>query len=81
MTMSVHEDKVDTRREVKEATIIPITKKPMQRSKQSPADWPEFGEYARRKYPDELDEGLIVLVERLIALQTDRRNPYGTSVM
>ena len=81
MIIPVHEDKVDTRSEVREATTTPLTKKPMQRSKQSPADWPEFGEYARRKYSDELDEGLIILLERLIGLQRDRRNLYGTSVM
>lgn len=81
MTISVQEDKVDTRSEVREATTTPLTEQPMQRSKQSPADWPEFGEYARRKYSDELDEGLIVLLERLIALQRDWQNLYDTSVM
>jgi transcriptional regulator with XRE-family HTH domain len=34
--------------------------------------WPEFREYATQKYPDELDEDLITLIENLIALRRDR---------
>ncbi len=33
------------------------------------SEWPEFGEYARRKYPRELDEDTIAMIEFLI----DRR--------
>ncbi|MDP2744029.1 MAG: helix-turn-helix transcriptional regulator [Dehalococcoidia bacterium] len=32
----------------------------------APAEWPEFREYARRKYPAELDEDLITMIEDLI---------------
>lgn len=38
-----------------------------------PAEWPEFGEYARRKYPNELDEDLVETIERLIERRRDRR--------
>jgi len=38
-----------------------------------PADLPEFGEYARRKYPNELDEDLITVIEELI----ERRRSSG----
>lgn len=31
-----------------------------------PADWPEFREYARQKYPNELDEDTIMIIEDLI---------------
>ncbi len=31
-----------------------------------PPEWPEFGEYARRKYPKELDEDLVTVIEALI---------------
>ena len=31
-----------------------------------PPEWPEFREYARRKYPAELDEDLITMIEDLI---------------
>ena len=31
-----------------------------------PAEWPEFREYARNKYPDELDDDLINMIEYLI---------------
>ena len=31
-----------------------------------PPEWPEFGEYARRKYPNELDEDMIATIEYLI---------------
>jgi hypothetical protein len=30
------------------------------------ADWPEFRQYARRRYPNELDEDLMTLIENLI---------------
>jgi len=40
---------------------------------ESPPDaWPEFGEYARRKYPAELDEDLVALIENLIEQRRDR---------
>jgi len=29
-------------------------------------NWPEFREYARKKYPDELDEDIITMIEDLI---------------
>lgn len=29
-------------------------------------DWPEFRQYARRKYPAELDEDIITMIEDLI---------------
>ena len=42
-----------------------------------PPEWPEFGEYARRKYPNELDEDLITTIEDLI----ERRRERGRGVM
>jgi len=30
------------------------------------AEWPEFREYAQQKYPNELDEDLITMIEDLI---------------
>ena len=33
---------------------------------EEPAEWPEFGEYARRKYPNELDGDLVTVIEGLI---------------
>jgi len=38
-----------------------------------PAEWPEFGEYARRKYADELDEDLVTVIEGLIERRRERR--------
>jgi transcriptional regulator with XRE-family HTH domain len=35
-------------------------------------NWPEFGEYARRKYPAELDEDLITMIENLIEQRRGR---------
>lgn len=35
-------------------------------SEAAPSQWPEFREYARHKYPDELDEDLITMIEDLI---------------
>ena len=40
-----------------------------------PAEWPEFREYAQQKYPAELDEDLITMIEDLIERRRDRR--YG----
>ena len=37
--------------------------------------WPEFREYARRKYPNELDEDLITMIEDLIERRRGRK--YG----
>jgi len=36
-------------------------------------EWPEFREYARQKYPDELDEDLITVIEDLIERRRGRR--------
>jgi hypothetical protein len=66
MAIPVREEKLDNGREVKEAPITPSTRRPTKRGEEPSADWPEFGDYVRRKYPDELDEGLIVLIERFI---------------
>jgi len=35
-------------------------------------EWPEFREYARRKYPQELDEDLITMIEDLIERRRHR---------
>jgi len=38
-------------------------------------EWPEFREYARQKYPNELDEDMITMIEDLIERRRERR--YG----
>ena len=41
--------------------------------------WPEFREYARQKYPNELDEDLITMIEDLIERRRERgRNKKKT---
>jgi len=40
-----------------------------------PPEWPEFREYARQKYPAELDEDLITMIEDLIERRRSKR--YG----
>jgi len=37
-----------------------------------PAEWPEFGEYARRKYLKELDEDEVTMIEGLIERRRER---------
>ena len=32
-------------------------------------EWPTFREYARQKYPNEIDEDLISMIERLITIR------------
>jgi len=44
-------------------------------AEKGPPEWPEFREYARRKYPAELDEDLITMIEDLI--ERRRRKRYG----
>lgn len=44
-----------------------------------PAEWPEFREYAQRKYPNELDEDVIAMIEDLIERRRDRRNGRAES--
>ncbi len=44
-------------------------------AEKEPPEWPEFREYARRKYPTELDEDLITMIEDLIERRRERR--YG----
>lgn len=38
-----------------------------------PNEWPEFREYAHRKYGDELDEDLIIMIEDLIERRRSRK--------
>jgi transcriptional regulator with XRE-family HTH domain len=38
----------------------------------APPEWPEFREYAQQKYPDELDEDLITMIEDLIERRRSR---------
>jgi len=38
-----------------------------------PVDWPEFREYAHRKYPNEMDEDLVEIIEGLIERRRMRR--------
>ena len=40
-------------------------------------EWPEFREYAQLKYPDELDEDLITMIEDLIERRRGRRYDSG----
>jgi len=42
-----------------------------------PPEWPEFREYARRKYPTELDEDLITMIEDLIERRRERGHVGG----
>ncbi len=42
-----------------------------------PPDWPEFREYARQKYPAELDEDLITMIEDLIERRRGKKYDAG----
>lgn len=43
--------------------------------KEASPDWPEFRDYARRKYPRELDEDLVTMIEDLIERRRGRHGP------
>jgi len=42
-----------------------------------PAEWPEFREYARQKYPNELDDDMITMIEDLIERRRQKRYDSG----
>ena len=42
-------------------------------AERKPSEWPEFREYAQHKYPDELDEDLITMIEDLIERRREKR--------
>ena len=46
-------------------------------SETGPAEWPEFSEYARKKYPNELDEDLIMMIEDLIERKRGKKYDSG----
>ena len=46
--------------------ILAITGHMPRIAERPPAEWPEFREYARHKYPSELDEDLVTMIEDLI---------------
>ena len=46
---------------------------------EDPAKWPEFREYAKGKYPKELDEDLIMMIEDLIERRRNRHAKAGGS--
>ena len=39
----------------------------------APPEWPEFREYARQMYPNELDDDLITMIEDLIERRRQKR--------
>ena len=43
-------------------------------AEREPPEWPEFREYALRKYPAELDEDLITMIEDLIERRREKRH-------
>ncbi|MDD4876664.1 MAG: helix-turn-helix transcriptional regulator [Dehalococcoidales bacterium] len=45
---------------------------------EEPNLWPEFREYAQHKYPNELDEDLITMIEDLIERRRERKYKYRT---
>ena len=45
----------------------------------APPEWPEFREYARQKYPDELDDDLITMIEDLIERRREKKYNSGKS--
>ena len=44
------------------------------------SDWPEFRDYARYKYPKELDEDLITMIEDLIERRRERHDAKNSEV-
>ena len=53
-------------------TVLAIAGHMPQISNLETTNWPEFREYALQKYPDELDEDLITMIEDLIERRRQR---------
>lgn len=45
-------------------------------AEKSANEWPEFREYAQHKYPNELDEDLITMIEDLIERRRKKKYDY-----
>ncbi len=53
--------------------ILSLTEHLPRISERASAEWPEFREYVYQKYPTELDEDLITMIEDLIERRRSRR--------
>ncbi len=47
-------------------------------AEKGPDEWPEFREYARQKYPVELDEDMVTMIEDLIERRRSKRYEHRT---
>lgn len=56
--------------------ILSITGHMPEIAETSTNQWPEFREYAQHKYPNELDEDLITMIEDLIERRRKRKYDY-----
>jgi transcriptional regulator with XRE-family HTH domain len=54
--------------------ILSVTGHLPEMMEQGHPEWPEFREYAQQKYPNELDEDLITMIEDLIERRRGRRH-------
>ena len=50
-----------------------VSQEPRTLAEENPDEWPEFREYAQRKYAEELDEDIIDLIEGLIERRRTQR--------
>ena len=53
--------------------VLKITGQLPEMSNKEAEDWPEFREYARKKYPTELDEDLITMIEDHIERRREKK--------
>lgn len=53
--------------------VLKITGQLPEMSNKEAHDWPEFREYAHKKYPTELDEDLIIMIEDHIERRRERK--------
>jgi len=54
-------------------TVLSLTGHLPRVAEPGPPEWPEFRQYARQKYPTELDEDLITMIEDLIERRRSKR--------
>jgi len=59
---------------IPEEKILSIVGHLLRVAEKPPVEWPEFREYAQQKYPAELDDDIIIVIEDLIERRRAKQN-------
>jgi transcriptional regulator with XRE-family HTH domain len=59
---------------ISEEEILSVVGHLLRVAEKQTAEWPEFREYAQQKYPAELDDDIIIVIEDLIERRRAKQN-------